>query len=290
MTSFEASRYSYIYPPAGEGIFAVGNAAECDGFDGAVRIPWGRAPRPEDVPKVRSLHLCPTETQLRKARLPEYLPDLVNLESLSVPTPLVPGLASAGIRTLLVVNHGPAAPLDAAAALPGLRALMWISSLTTPRLPQVVDPLPPLEFLATNVSGDPEVLRQLRSLPSLRHLELIDIKNADVFEHIRAPLRALELSSTGRDFPFHKVSGLPTLEALRLKYVRSEVDCAVFASLPGLVDLDVISCRRIVNFEALLDHPTLARVQFLDCGNPFKKEGKALLRSRGFAHLDVDFS
>ena len=103
-------------------------------------------------------------------------------------------------------------------------------------------------------------------------------------------MRALELSSTGRDFPFRKLSAVATLEALRLKDVRTEVDCAVFASLPELVDLDVISTRKIVNIEALLDHPKLASIRFLDCGNPFKKEGKALFNSRGFAHLDIDYS
>jgi hypothetical protein len=184
----------------------------------------------------------------------------------------------------------PETPFDAAVALPGLRALMWVSSITVPRLPQVIDPLPPLEFLCTNVSGDPAVLRQVRSLPTLRHLELIHLKNVDVFDHIQAPLQALELSSTGRDFPFRKLSTVPTLEALRLKGVRTEVDCAVFATLPELVDLDVIDTRKIVNIEALLDHPRLASIRFLNCGNPFKKDGKALFKSRGFAHLDIDYS
>jgi hypothetical protein len=167
---------------------------------------------------------------------------------------------------------------------------MWSSSITTPRLPRIVDPLPPLEFLLTNVTGDPAVLRQVRSLPTLRHLELIDSKNVDVFEHIRAPLRVLELSRTGRDFPIHRVSAVPTLEALRLNGVRAEIDCAVFLALPGLVELNVLNCPRIVNVEALLEHPRLAAISFLSCGNPFKKEGKALLRSRGFAHLDIDWS
>jgi hypothetical protein len=123
-----------------------------------------------------------------------------------------------------------------------------------------------------------------------RHLELIHLKNVDVFDHIQAPLRALELSSTGRDFPFRKLSAVSTLAALRLKGIRAEVDCAVFATLPELVDLTVIDTSKIVNVEALLDHPRLASIRFLSCGNPFKKDGKALFKSRGFAHLDIDYS
>ncbi|PRX20789.1 hypothetical protein CLV67_10766 [Actinoplanes italicus] len=297
---FEDSRYRYVHPPDRPGIFGAGNAAECDYLtvDGAVRIPWGGSPRPGDVERIRSLHLCPTPAQLRKPRLPAYLPSLVNLESLSVPAPLVPHLASGGVggrlRTLTVhVDHRdpiPEEPLDAAAALPGLTALMWVSGITTPRLPRIVDPLPPLEFLLTNVTGDPAVLRQVESLPTLRHLELIDSRNADVFDHIRAPLRTLELSGTGRAFPIHRLSTVPTLEALRLNTVRTEIDCAVFATLPELVDLRVLNCPRVVNVEALLDHPRLASVSFLSSRNPFGKEGKALFKSRGFARLDIDYS
>src|SRR4051794_32442457 len=142
---FGASRYQYIYPPGGEGIACVGNAAECDHLtiDGAVRIPWRGSPRPEDVERIRSLHLCPTAVQVRRPALPEYLPTLLNLESLTLPTPLVAGLASAGVgerlRTL-VVSHSPdtpppATPLAAADALPGLRALMWVDTSREPRLP-----------------------------------------------------------------------------------------------------------------------------------------------------------
>ena len=64
----------------------------------------------------------------------------------------------------------------------------------------------------------------------------------------------------------------------------------MFATLPELVDLTVLNTRKIVNIEALLDHPKLARIRFIDCGNPFKKDGKALFKSRGFAHLDIDYS
>jgi hypothetical protein len=297
---FEMSRYRYLYPPDGPGIFAVGNATECDHLtvDGGIRIRWGGSPRPEDVEKIRSLHLSPTVAQLRRPRLPSFLPSLVNLESMVVPTPLVPFLTSDGVggnlRTLVVSSDHrypvPATPFDAAAVLPGLRALMWNSGITAPRLPQVVDPLPPLEFLLTNVTGDPAVLRQVEFLTDLRHLELIDSKNVDVFGHIRAPLRALELSGTGRDFPIHRLSVVPTLRALRLNTVRTEIDCALFAALPELVDLTVLNCPRVVNVEALLDHPRLTSIRFLSCRNPFKKEGKALFKSRGFARLDIDYS
>jgi hypothetical protein len=89
---FGAIRDRYIFSSDVEGIFGVGNATECDylTIDGAVRIPWGRSSRPEDVEKVRSLHLCPTIAQLRRPTLPRFLPTLVNLESLVLPTPLVP--------------------------------------------------------------------------------------------------------------------------------------------------------------------------------------------------------
>ncbi|MCX2949116.1 hypothetical protein [Lentzea sp. NEAU-D7] len=292
---FGASRARYLGPIGGDQVFCVGNAAECDHCteDGAVRIPWKGAPRPEDVARIRGLALCPTEAQLRKAVLPAYLPDLVNLRSLKLPAPLVAHLTSPTLTSLVIGNHDgrvPSAPLAADTAVPALRALMWVTSYTTPRLPQVVDPLPPLEFLRTNVSGDDAVLRQLGELPSLRHLELEDLKNADVVGHLVAPLRVLEIAGTGRDFPVARLAAIPTLEALRLNGIRAEIDCTVFQALPELVQLTVLNSKRIVNVEALLDCPKLASVTVVNCGNPFKKAGGELFRSKGFAGLDIDYS
>ncbi|WP_191299567.1 hypothetical protein [Lentzea cavernae] len=292
---FGTSRERYLSPLYGDGIFCVGNAAECDHYteDGAVRIPWGRTPRPEDRARIRSLALCPTDAQLRKAVLPAYLPDLANLESLTLPAPLVAHLASPALTSLVIGNddgRAPSSPLAADTALPNLRALMWVSSYTTPRLPQVVDPLPPLGFLRTNVSGDAAVLRQLEELPSLRHLELVHLKNVDVFDHLVAPLRVLEIGGTGRDFPVARLAAIPTLESLRLNGIRAEIDCTVFQALPELVQLTVLNSKRIVNVEALLDCPTLASIMVVDCGNPFRKDGKALFKSKGFASLDIDYS
>ncbi|MET9229919.1 hypothetical protein [Lentzea sp. NPDC003310] len=292
---FGASRERHLGPFDGDGIFCVGNADECDHLteDGAVRIPWRGRPRPDDVARIRSLALCPTTAQLSRAVLPAYLPDLVNLRSLTLPAPLVADLTSPTLKSLVVHNadgRAPTAPLAADTALPGLRALMWVTSCTAPRLPQVVGPLPPLEFLRTNVSGAAAVLRQLENLPSLWHLELADLKNVDVVDHLAAPLRVLEIGGTGRDFPVDRIAAIPTLEALRLNGVRAEIDCAVFTALPDLVQLTVLNSKRIVNVEALLECPKLANVVVVDCGNPFGKEGKALFESHGFAHLSIDYA
>jgi hypothetical protein len=289
---FGASRERYL---GGDTVFCVGNAAECDHYteDGGIRIPWGGAPA--DVTGVRDLALCPTDAQLRKAAPPAYLPDLVNLESLTLPAPLAvrltPGSVGARVRTLVLGNPDgqvPAAPLAADAVLPGLRALMWVTSLTTPTLTQVVDPLPPLEFLYTNASGD--VLRRLADLPTLRHLELVDLKDADVFAHLTAPLEVLEIGGTGRGFPVGGLASVPTLTAVRLNGIRAEIDCAVFGELPGLVQLIVLNSKKITNLDALLDCPNLASITFVNCGNPFRKDGKARFGAKGFAHLDIAYS
>ncbi|SFR29101.1 hypothetical protein SAMN04488564_11725 [Lentzea waywayandensis] len=54
--------------------------------------------------------------------------------------------------------------------------------------------------------------------------------------------------------------------------------------------MTVLNSKRIVNVEALLDCPELASIRFLNCGNPFRTNGKALFGSRGFAELDIDYS
>ncbi len=226
--------------------------------------------------------------------MPAYLPTLVNLTSLSLPMPLVaglgPGRVGPGLRTLVVGSEyddpAPAAPLDGAAALPGLRGLLLVNA--PPRLPKIIDPLPPLEYLRTHVDGDRAVLRQLRNLPTLRHLELAHLKNVDVFDSIVAPLQALEINWTGSRFPIAGLSALATLQALRLNSVAAEIDCAVFGTLPELLELTVLNSRRIVNVEALLGCPKLESIWLVNCGNPFGEDAKALFGTGRFARLDID--
>lgn len=291
MSHFATSRYRYVYPPTGDGIFCAGTAV-----DDMARISWGRAP--EDPAAVRSLYLHPTVARLRRPALPRFLPELVNLESLRLPTPLVarltPGAVGSSLRTL-VISHDhthpvPVKPLDLGRAVPGLRALMWVTSVAPPSLAQVVDPLPPLEFLHTNVSGNRAVLRQIGKLTTLRHLELSSVGNADIFDHLAAPLQTLEIAGTGRDFPIGRLAAAPTLQTVRLNGVRADVDCAVFRALPDLVEVDILHTRRSHNIEALLECPRLTTVRFLNCGNPFKRGRKALFEAAGFDHLDIDFA
>lgn len=140
------------------------------------------------------------------------------------------------------------------------------------------------------MSGDEAVLRQIRDLPSLRHVELVDLKNTDVFDYLAAPLQALEIAGTGRDFPISRLASLTTVQALRLNGIRAEIDCTVFRALPALAEIIVLNSKKIVNTEALLDCPSLTSITFVNCGNPFKKEAKALFRTREFANLDIGYS
>jgi hypothetical protein len=285
MDVFGASRYEYVYPPTGEGIYQAGGIAD----DGETRIPWN-AKAIADGDRVRSLHLEPSKVRLRDPRLPAYVMGLRNLVSLGVPTPFVPLVRELEVRTLVVHHsHEYAIPPSPVSIAPGVRGLMWVTSVYPPGLARVIDPLPPLEFLHTNVSGDRAVLAQLDGLTTLRHLELADLRNLDV--PIRSPLRALELGGTGRDFPLERVVGdIGTLEALRLNGVRADIDCAVLRTLPNLVDLTVLNSKRIVNLDALLDCPRLAGITFVNCGNPFKKQGRERFAEHGFARLDIKFA
>ena len=297
---FGASRYQYVYPPDGSGIYGIGNVAECDFLtcDGAGRIRWGGVPEPETIEKMRCVHLCPTRAQLRTAVLPPFLAALPHLRTLGLPAQLLPQLRAGAVPPqlpMLVVDHDgdgpvPEVPLALDAALPGLRGLMFVTAVAPPHLTDFVSLPPTLEFLHTNVSGSRAVLDQVRELRNLRHLELRDVRGLDVFADIRAPLRALEIAGADRDLPVERLATVPTLRAVRLNGVRAELDCAVFQALPELTDLTVLNSKRVSNVEALLDCPKLRGITFVNCANPFKKDGKTLFKSRGFARLDIDYS
>ncbi|XVV08587.1 hypothetical protein ACQP2X_27490 [Actinoplanes sp. CA-131856] len=264
MELFEASRYRYVFPPDGDGVFCVGNVGECDG---EARIPWNGSP--SEPALVRALDVAPSAAQLRRPRLPEWLGDLPRLESLTVPAALI-GLLGDGVpRTLVIHGEG-----ETPVALPGhVRGILYVGS----DLSRVVDPLPPLEFLRTEIDGLEGPREQLRALSTLRHLELVGVRNDDVLADIRSPLETLEIAGSGRRF---SMAGLPpSLKVLRLNGIRAEIDCALLA---GFDELDVLNSRKFANLDAILGIP---RVRFVNCGNPFR--GRPEFRERGF---DVDYA
>lgn len=296
---FAASRYRYLHPPVADGRYCVGNVTECYDHtdDGGLRISWGGTITPAEAARVRRLDLRPSRAQLRKPRLPAFLPDLGNLSTLHLPTPLVRLLTPTGVPaglTTLVIRHDhvfpvPEAPLAADAVLPGLRAVMFVNSGPVPPLARILDPLPPLEFLSTAL-GEDEVLRQIRDLTTLRHLELAYLGNEDVFAHITAPLRAMEIGGTGTRFPVARLATLPTLRALRLNGLRAEIDCRVFRELPELVELTILNSRRITHVEALLECRKLSHLSLTNCGNPFRKGIGDLFWNGRFDHLDITYA
>ncbi|WDZ85569.1 hypothetical protein [Micromonospora cathayae] len=297
---FTDSRYRHLYAPDGEGIYGVGNVDECDHLtaDGAGRIAWNRRPDPDELPRMRSVHLCPTPAQLRRPALPRWLAAVPELQTLAVPVPLLPLLGPATVPTdlaTLVVSHysehpEPDSPADLADALPGLRALLVVSSVPRPGPADLIGPLPRLRFLATPVHRQRRMLDRVAELDTLDHLELSHLGDLDVFDHLRAPLRALELAGTGRAFPIDRLRELSTVTALRLNSIGAELDCAIFRDLPELTDLTVLNSRRVRNVEALVDCPKLAHVTFVDCRDPFGAPARALLTERGFATLDIDYA
>lgn len=302
MKLVEDSRYEYLYPPTGAGIYCVGNAAECDHltYDGtAVRIPWGAAPAPEELPRIRCLHLLPTDAQQARGGLPAFLPRLPALRALTMPSALLARLDAGntppGLMMLMVVGaadaRAPRTRIELDAVLPGLRGLMFLAPAAKPNLMDLVDPLPSaLEFLHLEVNGRLATLEQLPALERLRHLELERVRAFDVFDHIRSPLRVLEIGGASRGFPVERLATIGSLRGVRLNGVYAEIDCAIFQDLPELVELDVLNCNRVGNVEALLDCPKLASVRFLNCKRPFDARTRMLFRDRGFADLDIDFA
>lgn len=254
-----------MYSPTGEGIYCVGNVVECDYLtvDGATRIPWGKEPAPEDLDRIRCLDLVPSAAQLRRPKLPPYLADLPHLRSLSLPAAMV-ALLGDTVPPALVISGEAESPVT----LGEIESLLYVGT----DLSRVVDPLPPVAFLRTLIGGRDKPREQLRSLTTLRHLELEDVRNDDVLADIRSPVEALEIAGTGRRFP---MTGLPkSVKALRLNGVRAEIDCSL---LTGLDELDVLNSRKFTNIDALLEIPS---VRFLNCGNPFK--GRPEFQDRGF--------
>lgn len=302
---FQTSRDKYLNPRI-TGVACVGSKSECRLLldEGAAHVKWGQTP--ERLEQINALYLMPTPAQVKKPKLPEFLPELSGARRLVLPAPLLttltPKTAPPKLVTLLVDLDGrftaegkqlPRWPDEL--VLPKLRGLMftgtYASSGAWPKLGVTPRHVPGLEFFHSDVDSKGEVIDAVARFESLRHLELGGIGNFDnLFEVAPAQLEILQVGGSKLKFLLAGITRLRKLQALRLNTIKTEIDCRLLCQLPDLVELDVLNSKRISNVEALLECPSLRRVSFLDCGGPFNKPLCQRFEDHGFDSLAIKFA
>lgn len=303
---FSKNRKKYISPDI-KGLYCLGDKNRCSHFeeDGAKRIPWGKRPSLSEYNLLEKLHILPNKKQVKNRVLPSFIRDLINLKFLNMPLPYVENIEEStlpvSISSLMITNTYEYNDLFESkdiiwpyAILPFIKALFFVGdyepSMRWIRLGIHRDHFPALEYLKTFVDEKGVVLDSINRFDSLRFLEIEMLYNHDVFSAINSSLLGLEISATKSKFPVSNLFKMETLQMLKMKGIKSEIDCNVFLSLPKLIEIEIYNSKKITNIELLLKCKKLETVTLVNCGKPLNKKNKKRFLDAGFEKLDIDYA
>lgn len=302
-------KWSYFHPP--EQFFYCSGAKKTfeDDYrdDGYHFIEWDTAAKDLPIEKIKLLTLAPGKPQLKKAVFPEYLSELANLEHAVFDINFLKNNQAeklpAKIRSLILSRNLSYSDLlddliknkiewDESVRLENLEALFIIADEEKEGITATISDkvFPKLKYLGFKFTNKSE-LDIFERFPKLTDLELSDLRDYPIFEHIEhLPLISLDITGTNNKFDLADVKNLEALEFLRLNGIRSEIDCRIFTELPELTELVVLNSKKIINIEALLDCKNLKSISFLDCGNPFKKGIADKFKAEDYQMFDIKYA
>jgi hypothetical protein len=280
--------------------YCTGSKTNCRELvaDGYTFVDWDSALSTSAAANIELLAVNPSKTQLAKRKLPEFMRTLNRLQHLVMDLPFVDGVdgAVSAVRSLVLARNWDYPDLnsvenpDALNAFRNLEALRIVANhekeTITSTLSKVMLPaLRSLEFTVTT-QAEMETLQRFRALTDL-HLGNVPRSVWSSIDHL--PLVALELSGFAKDFVFAPFIALAKLRYLRINGCRSEIDCAVFADMPNLTEIDFLNCKKLRNVEALLLCKKLKRLDVLDCGRPFRGLSDAFTE-HGYSELNIAYA
>ncbi len=294
------------YAKAGQE-YCLGSKQDCERFieDGAINSRWGNKPDCECT-EIKALRLIPSAKQIKNAAIPPFVKDCVNLQFLAMPITFTIGMNPDSIpdslNSLMLINSRECGEITKGkdlswppdAVLPNLRALQIFEMGGATELDSLLGiamkTLPSLQFLECGVRKAKRKLETIATLTELKFLAVQHVANHDIFKFIGGPLAALSIVDAGSKFPIANMRDIPSIQFLWLNNVKCDLDCAIFASLPGLREVNVLNSTNIKNLEALLTCKRLESIQFINCGRPFSKEEAQLFRASHYKRLEIDFA
>ena len=300
------SRMQYISSEI-EGLYCVGNKDVCNHYesDGAKRIPWGKKPIYSDFNLIKRLHIIPSGEQVKASMIPSYVNNLSNLRFLRIPFPYLLNLNQESIpsnlTSLMIENsYEYEKQLDIKniewpdITLPFLKALLFIGDYDPSTIWYKLNisnkEIPTVEYLKTFIDKRGLILSEISKLSTLKLLEIEMVYNHDIFSEINSPLIGLDISTANSKFPISNLANIKSLQMIRLKNIKSEIDCEIFLNLSELREIEILNSKKILNISMLLKCKKLNSVSLINCGNPLKKEGKKKFKNADFEKIDIDYS
>lgn len=272
---------------------------------GGACLAWSGAPSMSDLKDVQRVFLAPTAEEAAIRQFPAFLAGIASLRTLAIPHTFISALSAAVLprslaclqlsyKDLYMPRKDWADLRWPLLTLPNVHGIFqhtfggpsnaWTSLGMTPTL------LPSLKFISCEIDGSQRAAEIVGTFPKLRHVELEIVRNARVLDLLPTTVEALSVTAPFQKFSMQGIGRISALRALKINGARCEIDFESLLSCQNLVEINILNSKRLKNVEALLEHPKLKSIYFLDCGKPFKGMLKERFRSRGFDRLEIDFA
>ena len=285
--------------------YCLGSKKDTEHFaeDGAIVLPWNVNPSEDNYNNIKALRLVPNQNQLNKGVLPLFIKNLTHLDFLAMPLPLLNKIDDVPktISSLMLLNskncHDILKKTDIHwpdTIFPNLQALQIFDlsgALEVNALSGLSpDKLPLLKLLECRINKIHQKLDIISNFDDLKFVALETVKNHNIFDYIKSPIKALSIFGTSNQFPIQDLIKLETIELLWLNDIRCEIDCSIFKSLPLLKEINFINSNKILSVNALLDCKKLESLEVINCKNPFGRKGKAAFFAHQYQRLEIDFA
>jgi hypothetical protein len=307
-TLIAQKRAEYIPLGLGSEEYCIGNRSELSHFEeeGAVIVPWNKAPNPTDFGKIKCLRLKPTESQIKRAEFPAFVRELTNLYFLEIPLPMALNLQQESIpkqiKTLMISNeksHIEMLKSDRKEltwpdiVLPNIKALWLFNSSYSTQLNTLLNittqNFPNLEYIECSLDKEGSILNVLTTFKSLLFAQIGNVYEFDNLCSLSDSLKFLAIIGSSKDFKMETIAKIRNLKSLLLNSIKSEVNCNVLTHLPILEEITVLNSKNIININDLLKCENLRNISFVNCNKPFKSVKNDFLPTN-YNILDIKYS
>jgi hypothetical protein len=142
---------------------------------------------------------------------------------------------------------------------------------------------PNLLWFAADYSLDKAgaALKMFKDHPAIQGFEIFSTKDKKTLQYLRNDCSALyfwSITTKGLDFSFLNI--FDRLRYLTIIGSSSTIDCSMLKAIPNLTELCLISCKNIINLDALQDCLALQKLEYKLNDIKMEKSLKTVLESR----------
>lgn len=261
--------------------------------NGIIYREFNNFPSEDLYSKIESISFLVFDDDIEEVqKKPDFLTELTNLETLSIPIDWLCILKiPIRLKALSLVN-----------SLYLKDKYQWCESLVLEDLkylsiPELTKPfdidfrnVPNLEWIEIDLKAEKKdsKVNELSSIKTLKHLIFKQAKSFDIFSPFsNHNIETLELfACKGKKFPIENIKKLKGLKYIKINNISVDFDCSWLLELPKIIEVEFLNVRNILNVNDLLKINTLKSISILNCNNPF--DNKEYFELKKYDLLKID--